>query len=238
MGAGIAQLTSEVARLTPGGHDDGMLPGEKTLPVLPALSELLPGGLQRGSVVAAGGWGLLCLALIAAASAGGAWCAVVGLPQLGVRAAVDAGVDHDRLLLIADPGPGWSQVVASLLDGCEVVLLRPPGRTPAQLRRRVEAAAWRHGGVLVVAGEWEGAQSRLRVVRQEWTGIGRGHGRLRGCRAQVAAEGRGAWSRPQARWLWLPGPDGSVVSAEIPRTAGAMQAADAVAVAGRQAVAG
>ena len=28
------------------------------LPVLPALGELLPGGLPRGTVVAAGGWGL------------------------------------------------------------------------------------------------------------------------------------------------------------------------------------
>ncbi len=142
---------------------DEALPGGGVLPVLPALRELLPGGgLPRGSVVAAGRWSLLCLALVAAASAAGAWCAVAGLPQLGVVAAADAGLDLDRMLLIAEPGASWPQVVASLLDGCELVLLRPPDRPPAQVRRRLEATLRRFGGVLVVAGEWDGAQIRDR----------------------------------------------------------------------------
>jgi hypothetical protein len=190
-----------------------VLPGADVLPVLPALRGLLPsGGLQRGSVVAVGRWGMLCLALVAGASANGAWCAVAGLPQFGVRAAVDIGLDPDRLLLIAAPGVGWPQVVASLLDGCEIVMLRPPRQPSAQLRRKVEAAVRRYGGVLVVAGDWDGAGARLRVARQEWIGIGPGHGRLRARRAQVVADGRGAWARPRIRWLWLPGPDGSVAA--------------------------
>lgn len=199
----------EVTPATPGE------PGAAILPVLPALRDLLPaGGLQRGSVVATGQWGLLCLALAAGASAAGAWCAAVGMPQLGVAAAAGLGLAPDRLLLIADPGPGWPQVVASLLDGCELVLLRPPGRPSAQLRRRLEAAVRRFGGVLVVAGEWDGAQTRLAVAHHEWTGIGAGHGRLRACLAQVVADGRGAAAQPRAQWLWLPGPDGSVTAAE------------------------
>jgi hypothetical protein len=106
-----------------------MLPDEDVLPVLPALRDLLPaGGLQRGSVVAAGAWSMLCLALAAGASGAGAWCAVTGLPQLGVAAAADAGLDPGRLLLIAEPGSSWPQVVASLLDGCEIVILCPPDR--------------------------------------------------------------------------------------------------------------
>ena len=204
-------------------HGDAILPGEGVLPVLPALQDLLPaGGLQRGSVVAAGCWSLLCLALAAGPSAAGAWCAVAGLPQLGVGAAADAGLDPDRLLLIAEPGASWPQVVASLLDGCEIVLLCPPDRPSAQVRRKLEAAVRRYGGVLVVAGDWDGAQTRLLVARQEWVGIGAGHGRLRARRVQVVADGRGAWSRPRARWLWLPGPDGSVaavaqgVTGEVP----------------------
>jgi hypothetical protein len=64
--------------------------------------------------------------------------------------------------------------------------------------------------VLVVAGGWDGAQARLLVVRQEWAGIGTGHGRLRARRVQVAADGRGAAVRLRTGWLWLPGPDGSV----------------------------
>jgi hypothetical protein len=191
------------------------VPGEAVLPVLPALRELLPGGgLRRGSVVTAGRWSLLCLALAAGASAAGAWCAVVGLPQLGVAAAAGAGLDPGRTLLVADPGAGWPQVVASLLDGCELVLLRPPDRPSAQARRRLEATVRRSGGVLVVAGDWEGAQTGLLIAHQEWEGIGPGHGRLRARRAQVVAQGRGVAAQPRARWLWLPGPDGSVTVAD------------------------
>src|ERR1700728_2301977 len=79
--------------------------GEDVLPVLPALRGLLAaGGLQRGQVVATEGGGLLFLALAAAASAAGAWCAAVGLPSLGVRAAAEVGLDPGQLLLVAQPG--------------------------------------------------------------------------------------------------------------------------------------
>ena len=210
MGAEIAQVIS----LSPARHRDDVLTGEGLLPVLPALRELLPGGgLQRGSVVTSGDWGLLALALAGGAVADGAWCAIVGVPALGVRAAADAGLDLDRVLLIAEPGPGWPQVVASLLDGFDIVLLRPPDQPPAQLRRKLEAAARRYGSVLVVAGDWPGAQSRLLVTDAEWTGIGAGHGRLRARKVYVVASGRGAGGRARSAWLWLPGPDGAVAAA-------------------------
>ena len=207
----------ETARLTPlprWRHDEGPVPDAGMLPVLPALRELLPGGLRRGTVVAVGGWGLLCLAVAAGASAAGAWCAAVGLPQLGVAAAAETGLDPGRLLLVPDPGAHWPQVVASLLDGCELVLLRPPGRPSAQVRTRLAATLRRCGGVLVAAGGWEGAQARLLVARQEWAGAGTGHGRLRARRVQVVADGRGMAARSRTRWLWLPGPDGSVGAAD------------------------
>ena len=203
------------------------------LPVLPALGELLPGGLARGSVVAAGRWSLLCLALAAGASVAGAWCAVAGVPQLGVSAAAGVGLDPARLLLVADPGTAWPQVVASLLDGCELVLLRPPGHAPAQVRRRLEAVLRRCGGVLVVAGDWDGAQARLLVTRQEWAGIEAGHGRLRARRVLVVADGRGGAARPRTRWLWLPGPDGSVGLADRVGPADRMGPAERVGLADR-----
>jgi len=164
--------------------------------------------------VAAGRWSLLCLALAAGASLAGAWCAVAGVPQLGVSAAAGVGLDPARMLLVADPGTAWPQVVASLLDGCELVLLRPPDRATAQVRRRLEAVLRRCGGVLVVAGDWDGAQVRLLIIRQKWAGIEAGHGRLRARQVLVAADGRGAAARERTRWLWLPGPDGSVGPAE------------------------
>jgi hypothetical protein len=137
-----------------------------------------------------------------------------------VAAAAEAGLDPGRLLLVPDPGARWPQVVASLLDGCELVLLRPPGRPSAQVRTRLAATLRRCGGVLVAAGGWEGAQARLLVARQEWVGIGAGHGRLRARRVQVVADGRGAAARSPTRWLWLPGPDGSVGTADRLTTPG------------------
>jgi hypothetical protein len=204
------------------------------LPVLPALRELLPRGLARGTVVTVAEFGLLCLALVAAASADGAWCGIAGLPEAGVLAAAGLGLDAGRILLVPDPGPAWPQVAASLLDGCEIVLLRPPrpagnqagnqaggstsnsagGPVPAQARRRLEATLRRGRGVLLVAGDWPGAQHRLRVVTQRWTGLGDGHGRLRACCAEVVADGRGEAAMTRTRWLWLPGEDGGVALAD------------------------
>ena len=199
--------------LTPGRTEASGALG--TVPVLPALREVLPrGGLTRGSVVAVAEFGLLCLALAAAASADGAWCGIAGIPEAGVLAAAALGLDAGRTLLVPEPGPSWPQVVASLLDGCEIVLLRPPARAPAQIRQRLEATLRRGRGVLVVAGGWPGAQLRLRVVSQRWTGLGDGHGRLRACCAEVAADGRGEAARARTRWLWLPGEDGGVALAD------------------------
>ena len=191
--------------------------------MLPALRGLLPrGGLARGSVVAVAEFGLLCLALAAAASADGAWCGIAGIPEAGVLAAAALGLDAGRTLLVPDPGPSWPQVVASLLDGCELVLLRPPARAPAQVRQRLEATLRRGRGVLLVAGDWPGAQLRLRVVTQRWTGLGDGHGRLRACCAEVAADGRGEAAMTRTRWLWLPGEDGGVAVADPRETSRSM----------------
>jgi hypothetical protein len=196
------------------------------LPVLPALRELLPrGGLTRGSVVAVTEFGLLALALAAGASADGAWCGIAGVPEAGVLAASGLGLDAERTLLVPDPGSAWPQVVASLLDGCELVLLRPPVPAPppeaqaqgvqgVQVRRRLEATLRRGRGVLLVVGDWPGAQVRLRVLTRGWTGLGDGHGRLRACCAQVMADGRGQAAVARTRWLWLPAEDGRVTAAE------------------------
>ena len=185
------------------------------LPVLPGLRGLLPrGGLARGSVVAVAEFGLLCLALMAAASADGAWCAIAGIPEAGVLAAAGLGLDTERTLLVPAPGPAWPQVVASLLDGCELVLLRPPAPAPAQVRQRLEATLRRGRGVLLLAGDWPGAQVRLRVVTQRWTGLGDGHGRLRACCAEVAAGGRGEAAVARTCWFWLPAQDGGIALAD------------------------
>ncbi|WP_199702349.1 hypothetical protein [Jiangella rhizosphaerae] len=182
--------------------------------VLPALRTLL-GGLRRGQVVAVDGAGVLPLALLAGATAAGAWSAVVGLPEFGVLAASDMGADLGRVVVVDDPGDQWAEVVAVLLTSVEVVLVRPPGQVTGQLARRLVALARRHGTALVSVGDWEGAQTRLRVASSLWVGPEHGGGRLRGRRVKVEAYGRGAGARPRSAWLWLPGPDGTVSGADL-----------------------
>ncbi len=224
MGAAFPELR-RVPTVLPGARGQSEVPAPgipeaAVLPVMPALRDLLPrGGLVRGSVVTVPEFGLLSLALAARASADGAWCGVAGIPEAGILAAAGLGLDPERTLLVPDLGSAWPQVVASLLDGCEVVLLRPPSRPSAQARQRLEATLRRGHGVLLVAGDWPGAQVRLRVAAQGWTGLGAGHGRLRACCAQVIADGRGEAARARTCWLWLPAEDGSVTiadPAEIP----------------------
>jgi hypothetical protein len=145
------------------------------------------------------------------------------------------GAEPGRLMLVPEPGPGWPQVVASMLEACEVVVVQPPDPPSAQARRRLEGVLRRGGGVLIAAGAWDGAPVRLRVTQRSWAGIGDGHGRLRACRAEVLAEGRGAAARPRRQWLWLPGPDGTVT---VDETAAARPAVPTWATGGLDPLAG
>jgi hypothetical protein len=196
------------ALLAPALEPTGVQP--ELLPVLPALHGVLP-GLRRGHVVSVDRTGALATALAAGVSADGGWCAAVGIPDLGVLAAVAMGVDPQRLLLVDEPGERWPEVVATLLGAVELVLLRPPMSPSAVQVRRLTAHARRQGAVLVVIGPWDGAL-RLRVVSSLWTGLSDGHGHLRGRRVQVVAEGKGP---PRRAWLWLPSPDGTVGPADL-----------------------
>jgi hypothetical protein len=188
-----------------------------TLPVLPALAPLLPaGGLAKGAVIAVDRPGSLLLALVAGASGAGMWCGVAGIPELGIVAAAAMGVNPARMMLVPGPGTKWAEAASTMLDACEVVLLRPPGRVPAVLRRRLETAARKNGAALIVAGEWDGAPLRLSVGRQRWEASGTGTGACGPHLAEVVAEGRGTYTRPRRAWMWLPGPDGTVTAAAAP----------------------
>jgi hypothetical protein len=189
------------------------LAGERLLPVVPALRPLLPGqGLRRGSTVAVNRSAALALALVAGASAAGSWVAAVGLPDLGVVAAAEAGIALERLALVPAPGARtWPAVVAALLDAVDVVLVRSPAGLPAGQARRLAARARERGAVLVPLGAWSQVPDlQLAVASSVWRGLGQGHGRLEARWVEVVAGGRGAAARERRARLWLPAPDGTV----------------------------
>jgi hypothetical protein len=182
------------------------------LPVHPALRDVLPTGLRRGSTMAVSGSVSLLLALLGSASADGAWCALVGFPKISAEAAAEYGMDLRRLAIIPSAGAGWTTAVGALLDAVDIVAARPPRLVPGEVRR-LAARARSRDAVLVSYGEWPGADARLRITDGRWTGLGEGTGRLTARRVEVHADGKGPAARPRSATLWLPAPGGGVEAA-------------------------
>ena len=187
----------------------------RVLPVVAPLASLLPaGGLRRGTTVAVTGTAgatSLVLALLAAASAAGAWVGVIGRPDLGLVAAAEAGVALERVALVPYPGADLVAVAAALLDGLDVVVLA--GRLlHGSDRARLAARARQRGAVLLPLGPWPGAEVELGCVQAKWRGAGGvaegGVGRLRTRRVQVQVRGRGAVGGGSSARLLLPGQAG------------------------------
>lgn len=175
------------------------------LPVPPTLEPLLPdGGLRPGAVYEIGGSASLLLALLAGPTRDGSWCAVVGMPELGAEAAEQWGVDLARLVMIPDPGGRWLAVTATVADVLPVVAVRVGGRVSGAESARLAARLRERGTVLLAQGAWPQAEASLRVESREWTGLGRGHGHLRGCMATVASSSR-RWGAPRRVRMPLPG---------------------------------
>jgi hypothetical protein len=193
---------------------------EHLVPTSPALASLLPeGALRRGSLVAVRGSAATSLALAVAAgpSAAGSWVGVVGLPSLGLLAAAEAGVALERLLLVASPEPsGWSTVVATLLDGVDVVLAGSPRSLRPADARRLQARARDRGAVLVVVGGADTLEADvvLTATAVAWEGLGQGAGHLQARRVAVEATGRRASARPRRANLWLPDSAGGATVVE------------------------
>jgi hypothetical protein len=190
------------------------LSDEAVTDLLPVPAPLLPlfpaGGLRRGQALAVAGSNSLLVAVLAAVSATGSWCAVVGLPTLGLVAAAEAGVALERLALVPDPGPDLAGVVGALVDGVDLVVVgNPAGLAPAQLRR-VTARVRQRGAVLVGVGAWPGAELRLSLRDAVWSGAGAGDGYLRERRVTVLAEGRGNAARQRRVTVLLPTADGGI----------------------------
>jgi hypothetical protein len=163
----------------------------------------------------------LALSLAARVTKAGSWVAAVGLPSLGLAAAAELGVRLDRLALVHHPGEQWPAVVASLLDGVDLLLLRTPTRARPADARRLASRVRERGTVMMVldrsrsgrAERWpESPDLRLTVVQSAWAGLGVGYGHLEARKVEVMLTGRRAAARERRLALCLPGPDGDLVA--------------------------
>ncbi|CAM5777834.1 hypothetical protein [Cellulomonas persica] len=184
------------------------------LPVPPALAPLLPDGLRRGATTAVLGSTSLALAVLAAASAAGAWVAVVGQPTFGLLAAAEAGVDLTRLAVVPSPGADAATVLGALVDGMDAVVVGPRVALVDADRRRLSARARERGATLLPTVAWPGADVVLTAdpvgEHGGWRGVGAGQGRLRTQQVRVARSGRRGAAVPLSLVLTLPlaAPDG------------------------------
>jgi hypothetical protein len=188
----------------------------RLLPVVAPLADVLPaGGLRRGSTVAVApgiGSTSLLTALLARATATGAWAGVVGRPDLGIVAAAEAGVAVERLALVPYPGADLVMVTAALLDGLDLVAVAVEQGMRAADRQRLAARARQRGAVLLPLGPWPGADVELSCAHVRWKGVGGeaegGAGRLRARRVHVRLRGRGVVPGAGETRLLLPGVEG------------------------------
>jgi hypothetical protein len=130
---------------------------------------------------------ILAMLAMAGPSGAGAWSAVIGVRDFGLEAAAEYGVDLERTVLIPEPGDSWLEVAAALSDVMPVIVVQPPRPVTQHQAARIAPRLRQHDALLISVGDWPRAEARLHISRSEWTGIGRGHGRLTGHRIRVVA---------------------------------------------------
>ncbi|QCQ18162.1 hypothetical protein EHF32_07755 [Microbacterium sp. RG1] len=181
-------------------------------PVHPALAELLPGGgLRAGSAYTVAPSTSLLLSLLARPSREGAWCAAVGMPELGAEAAAGLGVALERLVLVPEPGPRWLAVAATLAEVMPVVAVRPGGAVSDAEASRFMARLRDRGASLLVQGVWPQAEAALQIVDSQWDGLGDGYGYLSSRTVTIAVQSRRSPVPRRAR-LMLPDRDGALTA--------------------------
>jgi hypothetical protein len=176
----------------------------RLIPTHPAIAELLPGGgLQQGAAYSVDRSAMLLMTLLAAPSAAGTWCGVVGVPEFGVEAAQQFGIDLERLVLVPHPGDQWLAVTAAIADIMGVVVTRPPRRASDSSVARLAARLRQRGATMLVLGPWPQTEAMLSLSNGQWHGIGDGHGHLSAREVTVTVTDRVS-GRPRSARLWLP----------------------------------
>lgn len=177
----------------------------RSLPTHSAIARLLPGGaLQEGATYSVDRSLTLLMLLLAAPSAAGLWCGVVGVSEFGVEAAAGFGIDLERLVLVPQPGDQWLAATAALADAMGIVVTRPPRKASEASVARLSARLRKRGATMLVLGSWPQSEAALSITGSIWTGIGQGHGHLQAREARVTVTSR-MGGRPRSARLALPG---------------------------------
>ncbi len=188
------------------------------LPVATPLAAVFAeGGLVRGRTVACSGDAALstALAVSAAATRAGSWLAVVGVPNLGIAAALEAGVAVERIVLAHPPRASreWVATAAALVEGFDVLIVAPPASLSISDARRLQTRVMARQAVLIVvdlpalssmgSANVFTADLDVRADTAAWSGIERGGAHITQRSVQVRVTGRRCVS-PREHTITLP----------------------------------
>lgn len=154
----------------------------------------------------------MALGLLSEASAKGHWVAVVGVDDPGVVAMSDLGVDLRRVLFIPRPRGAWAEAAADLLDGVDLLIVRPPSRVSHGVARKLMDRVRERGTVLIVLTE-PGAPWPLPVdlsfhlTSSRWVMSSRLDARY----VTLRVGGRGEAARGREHVVMVPDPQGRAV---------------------------
>ncbi|MFS0894096.1 hypothetical protein [Microbacterium sp. 179-I 3D3 NHS] len=217
----VLRLRREISRMQRRRSEHALLPLD------PAFGALLPEeGLQTGTAYTVSPSPSLVLALLSAASRKGHWCAVVGMPTLGVEAAAAFGIDLSRLILVPEPGDRWLAATSALAEVVPLIAVSPLSRVRDADVSRLSARLRDRGCTLLVtespaagsasgassAGRWPQSEGSIRLHDPHWHGLGAGWGLLSDCTVTVTALTRHS-PRPSSVRVQLPGGHGALEAA-------------------------
>ena len=206
----LHRLRSEISRMQRRRSDVPLLP------IDPALEGLLPDdGLRTGTAYSLMPSPSLLGALLAAPSQRGSWCAVVGMPTLGIEAMAGFGVDLSRLILVPDPGPRWLTVASALSEVVPLIAVHPRSRASDADIQRMNARLRDRACTLLVTARWPQSEATLRVEETEWHGLGDGWGLLADRTVTLSCSSRRLETQRRIR-VRLPGSLGRLDAAPAP----------------------
>ena len=166
----------------------------RVFPVHEALTSLFPqGGLLTGAVYSVDSSASLLWSLLAEPTQKGTWCAVVGMPDLGLAAAEELGVNVDRLVLVPSPGSQWMAVLGTLIDVVGICAL---GSFPPPSERSLSTLYGRlreRESTVLVRSDWPRVDAAL-AVEHRWDGVGTGRGLLQEHHLRITATPRSGHS--------------------------------------------
>jgi hypothetical protein len=147
----------------------------------------------------------LALSLLTEASAKGHWAGVVGVDDPGVVAIAELGVDLRRVLFVPRPGGAWAESAADLLDGVDLLVIRPPSRSGYAAARRLMDRVRERGTVLICLAEpnapWPlPADLSFTITQAQWATSSRLDARY----LTVSVGGRGEAARASEHLVVLP----------------------------------